>query len=260
MTDISRIKISLLWLLCLIGCSHLNLKGPSESQKMIGNEAQYQEWVLRSKSVDWDDLSQAHHMTRKYRQDYPTSPHAIYMDSVMAADYAELLPPDEEKNVKEKTVKDLYSLMENLADFSLRMRSAIRNEYYYHSNRFLDQYLLGCEQLKDFPSDGNFSIGVGASEYAYTLIQKGDIKEARKFAKLAVESWQAHAKLEPKWAYPYPYFYIQALVIAGEYDLATAEMDSIKKTKQYTLKKPIYNKYEARFSSIRQALTKTENN
>ncbi len=191
-------------------------------------------------------------MTAQYLRDYPDSLHAQFISAVMEGDYSEILSHDEEKKVKARTEKTLFSLMERLGDFSRGMQGTLRNEYYYHSNRFLEQYLLGCELLTSGDkSGGNFSIGVGGSEYAFKLLKQGRLAEAEYFAKKAVAAWENHAAATPHWAYPYPYFYIQALAIAKDDDKARQEFEKIKKKPQYLLKQPIYDNYESRLGEIR---------
>lgn len=220
---------------------------------MINNDKQYIDWRARAKSVNWDDLKKVNEMTSQYLRDYPNSAHAQYISAVMDGDYSEVLSPDEEKRVKARTEKTLFSLMERLGDFSRGMQGVLRNEYYYHSNRFVEQYLLGCELLTSGDkSVGNFSIGVGGSEYAFKLLKHGRLAEAEYFAKKAIAAWEDHAAATPHRSYPYPYFYIQALAIGKDGEKARQEFEKIKKKPQYLLKKPIYDKYESRLSEIQR--------
>lgn len=238
----------------VIGCAHFGEVKQSEVQLMINDDREYQDWLKREKSVDWNDLKKVHEMTAHYLKDYPNSAHAQYISAVMAGDYSEILVRDEEIKVKDQSVRVLFSLMERLSEFRPKMRALLRNEFYYHSNRFLEQYLLGCEQLPLDPAAGHFSIGVGGSEYAFDLLKRGQIEEAKYFARKSIAGWQEHAKALPGWAYPYPYFYIQALMIDGQRDAAYRELAQIKKTAAYPLKKLIYDKYEARLQLIERKL------
>ncbi len=228
---------------------------PSEVKLMINDDKEYADWVGRNKDLDWNDLEKVYKMTSQYQMDYPKSAHAQYISAVMAGDYSEILTADEESKIKEKSVSTLFSLMERLGEFRTKMRSDLRNEFYYHSNRFLEQYLLGCEGLSDDPSSGHFSIGVGGSEHAFELLKKGKMSEAKYFAQKAVKGWREHAIATPNWAYPYPYFYIQALMISGEKDQAFKELEKVKATPAYQLKKNIYVKYEARLKLIEKAIS-----
>lgn len=243
------------FLAIMTGCSHLDESKPSEVQLMINDDKQYSEWIKRSKSVDWNDLKKVHETTSQYARDYPNSAHAQYISAVMAGDYSETLDPVVERKIKDQSVRTLFSLLERLGEFRPQMRTILRNEFYYHSNRFLEQYLLGCEQLPSDPASGHFSIGVGGSEHAFQLLKDGSSSEALYFAKKAVISWQEHSKASPDWAYPYPYFYIQALMISGDKEKAYQELAKAKSTKAYLLKKPIYDKYEARLKLIENALS-----
>jgi hypothetical protein len=246
----------LLMSLILNACLHTEKPEPSEVKLMIQDEIQYADWVKREKSIDWKDLRKARDMTAQYLADYPRSAHAQYIAAVMAGDYSELLSAHEEQKIKESAVFALFPLLERIGEFRPYMRAVLRNEFYYHSNRFLNQYLLGCEELTSGnKASGNFSIGVGGSEHAFQLLKDGRVTEAKYFAGKAVKAWEDHAVLSPKWSYPYPYFYIQAALIHGEKDKAFRELERIHAKDEYRLKKPIYDKYDLRFKLIEKALS-----
>ncbi|SMF41584.1 hypothetical protein [Pseudobacteriovorax antillogorgiicola] len=236
--------------------AHTNEKKESPLKVWINDDTQYEEWRRLQKSTNWNDLKAAYEMTLKYKSQYPNSDHAKYISAVMAGDYSELLSRQEEREIKEKASKDLFEIMERLGQLPIKYQNLLRNEYYYHSNQFLNQYLLGREQESSrSKSTGNFSIGVGGSEYAYELILSGKVAEAQRFAKMSVIGWETHASLTPDWAYPYPYFYIQALYIAGEFNKADRFYEKLKPNEGYKLKIPIYKKYDARLEKIKDILS-----
>ncbi len=209
--------------------------------------------------MDWENLGDAYKMTQKYYRDYPKSDHAKYISAVMKGDYSELLSAGEEDYMKSEGVKQLFSIMEVLGTIPRTLQKFLRNEYYYHSGQFLNQYLLGCEQLtRGNAKSGHFSIGVGGSEYAYKLLLERDLAQARYFAQKAASSWEEHAKLSPKRPFPYPYFYLQALVIDGKAVKAKRFYTELKKEKRYRLKKPIYVKYDRRFERIKKIVANGE--
>lgn len=235
-------------------CIHMS-HNKTQTELWINNPTEFNDWQKRRLQLDWNDLVRVHEITAGYLKDYPKSLHARYIAAVMAGDYSELLSTDEERRIKAKASADLFSLLENSADIPAYFVGVLRNEYYYHSNQFLQQYLLGCEHLKgDTRASGYFSIGVGASEHAWILLQGNDIEGAQYFAKKAVEGWEMHAAAQPEWKYPYPYFYIQALAIAGLTKQARQRLEDIKKEPQYALKKPIYDKYEMRLTEVQKIL------
>ena len=224
-------------------------------KKFIGDSGEYEDWQRMRKSVNWSDLRAAYDMTKVYLKKYPDSDHAKQIHAVMWGDYSELLNAEEERQTKVEVTKVLFELMKNLGRYPLLIQSNIRNEYYYHSNQFLNQYLLGRANISGVnTATGHFSTGVGGSEHAFMLLQQGDIKGAKKFADESVQAWEKHAKLQPGWAYPYPYFYLQAIAITGDQGKLKKVWDVVEKRDDYNLKRQIYDKYRLRLKVIAETL------
>lgn len=240
---------------------HQNLLAQTSRSKAlkqwINDENEYQYWTKQKESVNWEKLGDVYELTQAYYKKYPKSPHAKYINAVMKGDYSELLSASEESPMKEEVVEELFEIMEVLGTVPYPYKKYLRNEYYYHSGQFLHQYLLGCEELTAGNGrGGHFSIGVGGSEHAYKLILAGDLSRARYFAEKAVIGWEEHAKEAPERAFPYPYFYLQALIISGKSAEADKFYTTLKKEERYRLKKAIYDKYDQRFKIIKKALSR----
>ena len=215
-------------------------------KQWINSPKQFSDWKARVKSTNTQDLSAFNKMTQD-------SEHAQYIAAVIEGDYAELLSLETELKTKESVAKVLFRLLEQSKTIPALYRQYLRNEYYYHSGQFQHQYLLGCEDVAAGRlGGGSFSKGVGASEYAYQKLKAGDKEEAKRLATIAARSWEIHAREVPDWTFPYPYFYIQALYIAGEELKARTFYKELKNEERYKLKKPIYDKYDRRIAWIKK--------
>lgn len=73
------------------------------------------------------------------------------------------------------------------------IQGIILNEIVYHRSDFIGQYKVGLQTNKDHFGAGFLLMGVGASEYANQLFQKGKIREARSWARKSVKAWDFYA-------------------------------------------------------------------
>jgi tetratricopeptide (TPR) repeat protein len=183
------------------------------------------------------------------RDKFSYEPYLHTWFAAVHGDFGQMISARAEKRMKAEAVEILrgvsFSPMMKIPKFN----GYVRNELYYHSGDFLAQYKLGLEKNRQVRDWGWFSIGVGASEHAWKLFERGKHREASKFARKAVEAWQFYEN-------PADYggcFYLSALAISGSWeDAATRFTQMIKSDSKRADIKRWYSKYRARLARIRR--------
>ncbi|NRA67216.1 MAG: nuclear transport factor 2 family protein [Pseudobacteriovorax sp.] len=142
----------------------------------------------------------------------------------MSADLAQFETSFHEAKEKAKAVNILSSLIPEATQLDPWFLNFLRNEIAYHGGHYFQQYLLGVELRSKGLAMGNFSIGVGASEYGFQLLVSGYLTEAKAFGEISVKAWETYKEPKAKGGH----FYSQALALAGLETKAKSTFDAIE--------------------------------
>ncbi|MGZ3799412.1 MAG: hypothetical protein ACXVCA_01995 [Bdellovibrio sp.] len=165
------------------------------------------------------EVEQYYKISQELPKKFPQETYAHIKALALWGDWGQHLSGNEEAKYKAMAVKKYNALKKTHSFENWRIRDIFKNELYYHSNRFLNQYKLGKEINKERPTFGDFSMGVGASELANQFAMKRKHKEAKKWAHISIKHWRNHYSMR-EGNIEKDYFYIQALYISGKKSLA----------------------------------------
>ncbi|NRA67007.1 MAG: nuclear transport factor 2 family protein [Pseudobacteriovorax sp.] len=210
-------------------------------------------YVNALEGIPKNDLKKRVSAIKPLLKSYPNSPYIKAMLVVLEGDLSQLESLHTETIQKQRAVEVLSSLIPESKGLDPWFLSFLRNEIAYHSGEFYQQYLLGVEQVSLDLEGGYFSIGVGASEYAYELLSKGYLEKAKKFATISVNAWKFYEK---PWERG-DHFYTQALAISG--DKETSEIIYKKVTSSHIDSDlPWDERYKKRLEAIKNSLGKDQ--
>lgn len=189
---------------------------------------------------------EAYTLVSRLYKEHPENLWVIKSYAAQHGDYAQFSTPSIEKKRKAESVLILKKALYRLNGVDLWLRSAIRNEYYYHSGQFKKQYDLGAS-LSKRKNSPHYSKAVGASEYAWQLLNSGQLKRAQKYAKISVSNWEGLGNGQTK----HNAFYYQALSISGKHEKALKLIDQDIKNKIFSNQlRNWFKKYKKRITLI----------
>ena len=123
-------------------------------------------------------------------------PEAQYLYAVMLGDNNEGLNSRQSERNRKTAVGLLKPLLRKLHSFDSATRYRVRNEYYWFSQQYRKQYLLGSEGLRRGMRRASYSQGVGAAWHALKLAQERRPELARRWAGKSVRAWQKFLRTE----------------------------------------------------------------
>lgn len=175
-------------------------------------------------------------MVQKIARKYPQEAFLQVKYAAILGDWGQIFPSAKEKQIKRKAVAILAKYKRNVKKYSPALSYLILNEYFYHSGRYRDQYMLGLDRLKK-GFDGHFSAGVGGAFYAYELFMKGQKKRAHRYASSARVHWLTFEKPENTGGI----FFALALALSGYPKEAQSAFD--KRVRRDIHSKTVHSKY-----------------
>ena len=189
------------------------------------------DYLNATSALDREDIHQFYKIIKKLLNKYPGSGFLKCIFAALHGDVGQFLNGKESVRMNVEAVEILEKLMKE--NFNPRLAYYVKNEYFYHTGRFKDQFLLGKIEAKAMKTGkkGSFSSGVGASEYGFELFLKEDIKGAQKFGKLGVWHWENSGR-----NLHLNCFYLQALALSGR------PQKALSLFKQQIKKYPYYKK------------------
>lgn len=212
----------------------------------------YMEWAAAYAKA-WKAVTDADYkkamgvITPLYRK-YPRDFKVVKTYAMVLGDYADGLTGAKQKQLKRKSCGILRRLTGKLADIRWEWNISTRNEYYYHSGLFRQQYELGLESAAGGHQWGHYGQGVGAANYAYTHAAAGRRGYAALWARRAISSWENFFKFKADYYNAYVH-YALALGILGR----LAEMEAaLNKSARLSGKPRSYRE----FSEVREKISK----
>lgn len=179
--------------------------------KTVGNE----EIALRLMEVFQHiknmDYKKGYFLIKKLYKKYPENLWVIKTYAAQHGDYAQFLSNEIENKRKKESAAILRKALSRLNGVNSWLKTALRNEYYYHTRQYKKQYDLGVKSTDGKPTP-HFSKAVGASEYSWELWSKGQVTRAKRYAEISVQNWEGLGKSYTK----SNTFYYQALAISGQ--------------------------------------------
>jgi hypothetical protein len=158
---------------------------------------------------------------------------------MVLGDYADGLAGAEQERLKRKSCGILRKLTRKLGNIRWEWNISTRNEYYYHSGQFRQQYELGLESAAGGHQWGYYGQGVGAANYAYGHAAAGRRGYAALWARRAVSSWENFFKFKADYYNAYVH-YALALGVLGR----LAEMEAaLKKSAALSGKPQSYREF-----------------
>ncbi len=208
-------------------------------------------YIELKKRVESAPLSEFLKEVKELRKKWPHSLYVQALEVVLEGDASQLVSMHEEAVVKQKAVIKLENLLDKVQHLNPDVLSFLRNEIAYHSGDYYQQYMLGKEQIgPDSGKRGYFSLAVGGSEHAFSLLLQGYIQLARRFASESVTAWE-------KFSNPIKtgdHFYSQALAIAGYEKKAREAYDKVRAS--HSKEDELWDKkYGERFKVIKQSFS-----
>ncbi|NRA68818.1 MAG: nuclear transport factor 2 family protein [Pseudobacteriovorax sp.] len=210
-------------------------------------------YVNALEGIPKNDLKKRVSAIKPLLKSYPNSPYIKAMVVVLEGDLSQLESLYTETIQKKRTVEVLSSLIPEAKGLDPWFLSFLRNEIAYHSGDFYQQYLLGVEEVAEGVKGGHFSIGVGASEYAYELLSKGYLVRAMKFATISVNALKTYEK---PWETG-DHFYTQALAISGDQETSETIYKKVASS-HIDSDLPWDERYEKRLDIIKNSLSKDQ--
>jgi len=193
--------------------------GEMSSQKKLqsileitdGDSKLGKEYIKITSCLDRNDVHKAYKIFKKLLKKYPKSDLLKCKYAALHGDIGQFIKGKKSIKMNLEAIAILEELMKKKLNPLLDYY--VKNEFYYHSGRFKDQFLLGKNEAKVMKTGkrGSFSSGVGASEYGFELLLKGDFKEAKKYGKLSVWHWENSGR-----DLYMNCFYLQGLALSGQ--------------------------------------------
>jgi len=178
----------------------------------------------------------------RQRKKYPN--HLFIQSTLAAIKYEVAFYKDDKIMQKEfaKAAKRLKNLLKS--NSNIREEDGYRNlnEYYWFSQQYKKQYLLGVSKIKLKSKRGYYSQGVGATHYAAQLKSEGKDRDSYLWAKRAEKAWLHYFKHITKTYYDPWAWYALSLGLQGK---AAAMEKAIQKSAQLSLrsvKHPFFKK------------------
>lgn len=186
---------------------------------------------------------------------YPNEVYIEVLAASMLGDAGQIISEEVEALNKKQAVSRLQKALETRKILPHYIVSTINNEIYYHSNLYYAQYIHGIsEQREGWPLSGGFSIGVGASEFAFQKLMEGRIEQAKEFARKSINGWNDRAQGDADYLGKQT-FYIMSLAMSGEREKAR---DLFKKhqsgDKHVQANRLWYERYQRRLDKIEAAI------
>lgn len=153
---------------------------------------------------------------------FPRDPAVARSYGSLLGDYAEFTRSGELSALKRRSLRILAKVIRENRDARWDWKISALNEYYYHAGRFKDQYELGVRSANGGAPWGDYSRGVGASNYAYALALKGR-PQAAVWAGKAIEAWKKFFAYKPDYYNAWVH-YALALGLSGRADEAKAAL------------------------------------
>lgn len=86
-------------------------------------------------------------------------------------------------------------------------KNYMKNEYYFQSRQFKEQYELGINDYKKSKDKFDlYSSGVGGANYALELAKKGQKSRAKNWAQKSIEAWEIYFEINSKYYNPYVHY------------------------------------------------------
>jgi hypothetical protein len=152
------------------------------------------------------DYKSAKQIAERLRKQVGTHFEVEYMYAKVLGDYADELPPAQQRKLKNASIRILEKLIYQLNGKSIETRYGIRINYYYQTKRFRDLERVGKTAPASHRIKGLYSAGAGASLEAERIVRaKGSLTRAQNVAHRAVGYWKHYFRLNPRETYYFPY-------------------------------------------------------
>lgn len=102
--------------------------------------------------------------------------------------------PKKIKRQKAVAAKNLKRFVKHADKFNDNMKNFLLNEYYWFAEKPQDQFIFGRELVNSGNFNGYYSQGVGSAYYAHSLMKKGKVSEAKKWALISEKAWGHYFK------------------------------------------------------------------
>ena len=168
---------------------------------------------------------------KKLSEEYPDEIVPKVILGAQTGDLGQTKPQPEQRRMKAEAVRIIEPFTHMKFEDSIGYaRILVFNEYYYHSGQYRKQFEFG-QEINRLGGRGDYSIGVGGSQYALELHRKGKKAEARKYAEKSRAAWE---RLDPPESLRKNSFYLVVLVLTGDRQKAIQIFDeTYKNTPEY---------------------------
>jgi hypothetical protein len=182
---------------------------------------------------------------------YPNSYYIASMLATLNAEDAFVLPEAKKEKIFEIAAKKLRQLLYGTKGASLRLKSRNINEYYWFSEQPKKQYLFGVKLVGLGETNGLYSQGVGAGNYAYKLFTEGKFTLGLRWAHKSQLCWEEYFEKVAKDYHDPWYWYALALGLQKkEKEMNFALAKSAKLSKLNLEKDPSFKKMRKMVSVV----------
>ena len=162
--------------------------------------------LLSFKHIEKANYKKAFETITKAKKLWPNDFYVISYYASIMADYGENLGGRNKIIYKKKACVILKKLLYRTKGADKRMVYVTRNEYYYHSEQFRKQYLLGVERASKKDKHGYYCQGVGAAWHSLNLAKKNINHLATLWANRAIKAWKLYFKINPNYYNSYVHY------------------------------------------------------